>query len=87
MTAIDTRPGANTSRTGTKTTSVFIFDQENAKVVSKEVKIREIQGNLIEVIEGIKEGDVLVVAGVPFLEDGQKVTQWKQKYRSPETDK
>ena len=37
------------------------------------VQTRGIQGNHVIVTQGIAPGDVLVVAGVPFLSGGQKV--------------
>lgn len=70
-----------------KKSSVYLFDKSESIVKRHEITIGDIQGNLIQVIEGIKEGDILVTAGVPFLEEGQKVTLWRQKYRSPETDR
>lgn len=52
---------------------VYLFDAETSKVRKTAVQIRGIQGNLVVVTQGIAPGDVLVVAGVPFLSDGQEV--------------
>lgn len=92
LSAIDTRPQATGSlesqpTVGEKIVSVFLFDKDESKVKHQIVTVGGIQGNQIEVLKGLKDGDVLVTAGVPFLENGQKVTLWQQKYRSPETDK
>ena len=89
LTAIDTRPQDTDQKLDKpdKILSVFLFDKETSQVKKNKVTVRDIQGNLIEVTKGLKEGDVLVTAGVPYLEDTQKVTQWKPKYRSPETDR
>lgn len=88
LTAIDLRDGKQLeTQSKIKKAAVFLYDKDQAIVKRQQVSIRDIQGNLIEVIEGLKEGDVLVTAGVPFLEEGQKVTLWQQKYRSPETDR
>ncbi len=66
---------------------IYLFDQAESIVKRREITIGDIQGNLIQVVDGLKEGDVLVTAGVPFLIEGQKVTLWQQKYRSPDTDR
>lgn len=85
LSAIDTRPKPETL--DKKQVTVFVYDKTDSKVKQRTVTIQDIQGNQIEVINGLKEGDVLVSAGVPFLENDQQVIQWQQKYRSPETDR
>ena len=52
---------------------VYLFDAETSKVRKTAVQIRGIQGNHVVITHGIAPGDILVVAGVPFLSDGQKV--------------
>lgn len=52
---------------------VYLFDAETSKVRKTAVQIRGIQGNHVVTTHGIASGDILVVAGVPFLSDGQKV--------------
>ncbi len=52
---------------------VYLFDAQSSTVRKTEVQIAGIQGDEVVVIDGISPGDVLVVAGVPFLRDGQKV--------------
>jgi len=52
---------------------VYLFDAQSSTVRKTPVQIKGIQGDEVVVIGGIAPGDVLVVAGVPFLRDGQKV--------------
>jgi RND family efflux transporter MFP subunit len=52
---------------------VYVFDAETSTVRKTAVQTTGIQGNQVIVTQGIAPGDVLVVAGVPFLSDGQKV--------------
>jgi RND family efflux transporter MFP subunit len=49
------------------------------------VSIRDIRGNEFEVIDGLSAGDVLITAGVPFINDGQQVKQWEPTYNTPAT--
>ena len=52
---------------------VYLLDGGSSTVRKTPVKIKGIQGDQVVVTDGITPGDVLVVAGVPFLRDGQKV--------------
>jgi RND family efflux transporter MFP subunit len=52
---------------------VYLFDAETSTVRKTAVQTGGIQGDHVIVTEGIAPGDVLVVAGVPFLSDGQEV--------------
>lgn len=52
---------------------VYLYDTESSTVRKQAVKTKGIQGNQMVVTQGITLGDILVVAGVPFLADGQKV--------------
>ncbi len=61
-------PG-NESRQG----YVFVYDPESSTVRKTKVRGRDVRDNLIEIYEGLKAGDVIAVAGVSFLYDGQKV--------------
>jgi membrane fusion protein, multidrug efflux system len=42
-------------------------------VLRRPVKIGEATGGQIEVIEGLRPGDRIAVAGIPFLREGMKV--------------
>lgn len=52
---------------------VFVYQPESSTVLKTPIKVRGIQGDQVEVVEGLKPGDVIAIAGVHFLYDGQKV--------------
>ncbi len=53
---------------------VFVYDSETSTVKEVPVKgIRSVEGNRLMVVEGLSGGEIIAVAGVSFLEDGQKV--------------
>ena len=56
---------------------VFIFDAKTSTVKKRPVTGAGVQGNRVGVTEGLKPGDIIAVAGVTFLEDGQKVKLMK----------
>jgi len=51
----------------------FVYDPKSSTVKKTLIRGRNIRDNFIEIYEGIKAGDIIVVAGVHFLRDGQKV--------------
>ena len=57
---------------------IFIFDKETSTVKKTPVKGGGVRGNWVGVTEGVKVGDIIAVAGVTFLEDGQKVKLMKR---------
>lgn len=52
---------------------IYLFDAQSSTVRKTPVQIKGLQGDEVVVVDGIAPGDILVVAGVPFLRDGQKV--------------
>ena len=56
---------------------VWIVDEKTMQVASVPVKVGAMKGNQIEVTDGLKDGQRVVVAGVPFLYKGLKVTLMK----------
>lgn len=56
-----------------KVAYVFRFDKSSSTVKRIKVKTIGVQGNDIQVSEGLKNGDIIAVAGVSFLHDGMKV--------------
>ena len=52
---------------------VFVFDSETSTVRKTVVQGKGIVGNQAIITNGIAPGDIIVVAGVPFLLDGQEV--------------
>jgi len=59
--------------TGEGTGYVFIFDEGSGSVKRVEIRGRAGRDNMVQVIEGVKAGDIVAAAGVSFLRDGQKV--------------
>ena len=52
---------------------VFVFDTATSTVKRTAVRVQGFRDNYIMVTEGLQTGDVVAVAGVSFLEDGQQV--------------
>ena len=52
---------------------VFVYQPETSSVLKRSVKIAGLRGDSVEIREGLKEGDIVAVAGVHFLIDGQRV--------------
>jgi multidrug efflux pump subunit AcrA (membrane-fusion protein) len=64
---------------------VFVFNAHTSTLELVIVKVENIRGNELEVSGGLKPGDRVVVAGVAFLNDGQKVKLWNPQYSIPAT--
>ena len=60
-----------------KTGCVFVYDPATSTVKKTTVHFKGSQGNLGIVADGLKEGDIIAVAGVSFLLDGMKVHLYK----------
>jgi multidrug efflux pump subunit AcrA (membrane-fusion protein) len=56
---------------------VFVSEKSDKGTVAhqKQVKIGDNVGNDVEVLDGIKAGDHLIVSGAMFLQDGAPVTE------------
>ncbi|MGD9056409.1 MAG: efflux RND transporter periplasmic adaptor subunit [Desulfobacterales bacterium] len=61
---------------------VFIYDTGTSTVKKSLIEAGSVRGNDIVIEDGVKDGDIVAVAGVSFLEDGQKV-----KLMAPEKKK
>jgi len=53
--------------------SVFVYDAETATVEKRKIRHGGTRDNGIVVEEGLAAGDIVAVAGVSFLRDGQPV--------------
>lgn len=53
--------------------AAHVFVSENGTAVKKAVQLGLEEGDLVEVISGVAEGDSVVVAGQGALDDGQKI--------------
>lgn len=66
-------------------TQAPVFVLKSGMAQKRMVTIRDLRGNELEVVDGLNAGDVLIVAGIPFLREGQKVKPWKPSYNIPAT--
>jgi RND family efflux transporter MFP subunit len=58
---------------------VFIYDSQTSTVKKTQIEAGSVRDNSVAIEKGVKEGDIVAVAGVSFLEDGQKVKLMKPK--------
>jgi RND family efflux transporter MFP subunit len=59
--------------------SVFVYDPKTSTVKRTPVESKSVRDNSVVISDGVKSGDIIVVAGVSFLEDGQKVKLMEQQ--------
>lgn len=52
---------------------IFVFDPTSSTVKKTAIEVSGFRENFIIVASGVQAGDIIAVAGVSFLEDGQKV--------------
>ncbi len=52
---------------------VFLYDPTSQRVHKKAIKFAGIKDNNVIVVDGLAKGDVVAIAGVSFLTDGQQV--------------
>ena len=81
ITAVDLR-FVDTNIAGAQT-PVFVYDEKTSTLSLRRVSVIDVRENDFEVIDGLKEGDIIVTAGVSFLSEGQKVKLWKPQYTLP----
>jgi RND family efflux transporter MFP subunit len=58
---------------------VFVYDPATSTVKRIPIDGSSVRGNSAVISEGVKDGDIIAVAGVSFLEDGQKVKLMEQQ--------
>jgi RND family efflux transporter MFP subunit len=63
----------------TKKGFVYIYDDKSSTVKRTQIESGSVRGNSAVIFRGVKEGDIVAVAGVSFLEDGQKVKLMEQQ--------
>ncbi len=54
-------------------TFVYLYDEASKKVTAKKIKTGDVYGDKLEVKEGIKSGDVVVIEGQYRINDGEEV--------------
>ena len=64
---------------------VFVVDEATSTLQLKAVNVSDVRGNQLEVTSGLSVGERVVVAGVSFLSEGQKVKLWEPQYSIPAT--
>ncbi len=53
--------------------SIFVFDPKTSTVKKTQIEAQDSVDNNIVVTKGVKPGDIVAIAGVSYLRDGQKV--------------
>ncbi len=64
---------------------VFVVDAAQSTLKLTKVRVSDVRGNQLEVLGGLNAGDRVVIAGVSFLSEGQKVKLWEPQYAIPAT--
>lgn len=80
LSALDMRLPADASAIHSDKALIYRIHQGHAQAV--EVRIHDVRGNLLEVTDGIKEGDQIITAGAAYLSDGQAVKIWQPTYNT-----
>jgi RND family efflux transporter MFP subunit len=57
---------------------VYIYDPQTSTVKKTQIESGSVRGNDVVIFGGVKNGDIVAVAGVSFFEDGQKVKLMEQ---------
>ena len=81
ITALDMRVSDTENDAAKRQANVFVL--EDGTAVRKTITIQDLDGNSLQVTDGLNAGDKLIVAGVSFIDEGQKVTEWKPNYNLP----
>jgi RND family efflux transporter MFP subunit len=58
---------------------VYVYDSKTSTVKKTQIEGGSVRGNSAVISGGVKDGDIIAIAGVSFLEDGQKVKLMKQQ--------
>ena len=53
---------------------VFVYNPKQQRVIKREVQTENMMNNRIYISAGLQPGEIIAIAGVSFLRDGQKVT-------------
>ncbi len=56
--------------------SVWIYNSEDHRLTKRAVTIGELQGDMIQVTSGLREGEQIVAAGVHAIKEGMEVRPW-----------
>ncbi|MBW4966010.1 efflux RND transporter periplasmic adaptor subunit [Pseudoalteromonas sp. CR1] len=58
---------------------VWLYDENTGQVYKQAVEVGQLHHDGIEVLSGIKEGQIVVSAGVHSIEEGMKVRPWNKE--------
>jgi multidrug efflux pump subunit AcrA (membrane-fusion protein) len=59
---------------------VYVYDAGAGAVRMREVKIGRLEGSAsIQILDGLRPGEQIVVAGVTKLSDGMKIRPWEKQ--------
>ncbi|RBP83215.1 efflux RND transporter periplasmic adaptor subunit [Marinomonas rhizomae] len=67
------------TQTGEANSTVWVFNSDSHKVEAREVTLGALEGNQVEIIEGLSAGERVVAAGVHSLTDGMEVRPWTRE--------
>ena len=57
-----------------QTKYVFVYDPDSQTVSKRDVLANNILGNEVYIAKGLQAGEIIAIAGVSFLRNGQHVT-------------
>jgi multidrug efflux pump subunit AcrA (membrane-fusion protein) len=83
LTALDLRHAAGNAEGmqkdagGQRRAWVLVIDPADMTLESREIRVRDITDNKVNVVQGLTAGERVVIAGVAFLEPGEKVSLWR----------
>ena len=89
LTALDLRKEAGNPEAlardadGARRAFVLVINPADMTLESREIRVRDIMNNQIKVVSGLAAGERVVIAGVAFLEPGEKVSLWRPIASSP----
>lgn len=56
--------------------SVYVFEAVKQVARKRNIQVGDVVENEVEVKYGLEKGEQVIVAGVPFIQDGQRVKRW-----------
>jgi RND family efflux transporter MFP subunit len=60
----------------------ILYKIQEGRAQAVEVHIHAVRGNQLEISDSLEEGDQVIIAGAPFLSDGQAVKIWQPTYKT-----
>lgn len=63
-------------------TFVYVFDSETKTIKQRQVQIENIAHNDVLISSGLSEGEIIAIAGISFLRDGQSVNLFDKQVKT-----